>query len=1081
MILEPHHRLRTSGCYRGRVLQRLALLLVLTSSGTVADEIKSRDDSSIYTTPVVGNQVLAGRLSFENADDLPDSDLDIRLSGRHFKDGSHSMHWRWSSPDTLIFNELPGLAAATAEYPGGRPERYEPSYVPPSLQGGIKLWVYREKPAARGFLTFGIGTDPNAAVQNPKYGFRMYQNFTGWRALWVHFEEDTKADTYDGDSAMTALAISPSEDLVDDEVYFDLLQLVSFMSKKRHSDVQFQNNKDRRRDDKYRVLPAWQKMDRFIDDPRAQNWREVADDIDVIEKRLEYLLLGSPDFSVSQVRQGKAFDNFYRKRVDRAKATFASLNLTRNNGALTGLPLFSSRDEHPGNEHSSFQSIGEKVLFPLAIDYRLRPTPLQEQQLLDLLEYYADQGFAAGSAVGTTDHMIRVNPYANAIFLMRDTLQGKGLLDAHGDAILWFTRFGDLAELDTSIGENSDHVRGGAGPKLIGTLLMEQGREKVARLHALRDYLIHTSNFAPGFSDTIKPDYSIFHHAGAYQNVYGVQAVTTLALFAWLFQDTAFAFPEENVERLRATLLAQFDLAADFELHPGVSGRFPYRNSGIDRYMLPGYAFLAVNDNGIINETMAAAFAWAYERSNLRLIHESLFPGLNYYGTYGTLDLMQSAYNRACRFEWSPPEGHSVFPYAGTSTHKRRHWAATVRGFSKYVWDWESGHKIENPYGRYMSFGALLLFSRGTPLTLEASGIDLDGGFHWSFVPGATTKALSMEKMTYEIDPTPDYVEGKHRNFTNDRFLGGVSLDDRNGFFAMSMHDTVPSEGAPLFDESFGFHKSFLFVDNEIIALGSGISSDDTDHNVITTLFQNKLTKAQFAEMSPTGPERFDGGRFTDQVGNHYIVPHGNRVIVEATVQKSLKPGKRSPIGRAHDIVSAPHIKAWIDHGRSPDEQEYEYKIIVQPDIPGGAQAPQPPTYRVHQKDKAAHIVEHRGPAIMAYALFQPATDLPGIVNSTDTPLLIMTSRNEGRLRISIADPDLRLGHWPRNMSHMPRDIRNQPAKSHTAEVRVAGHWRFAASDSNSLEIRHDSESTILQVPLGHGLTRQFLLTAHTP
>ena len=1057
---------------------------------------RGQDESS--ADPLTSNltlttRILAQRVSFETAADLQGLDNGVALSDRHFKDGRRSLLWRWSAPEPLVFRDLPGLEKAAGEYPGGQPERFEPAYIAPARHGGLKLWVYRESPNPAGSLVFQIGSNEKEAEANPAYRFEMRQNFSGWRALWVHLEEDARVAGYAGDERMTALRIAPTEDLADDRVYLDMLQFVTFVSKKRHSDWQFQNSKDTARVDHYRVLPAWQALGRFasadVDRDRLDRNRldRAYDDLAAVERRYERLILATPGFDVAEVPEGEVFEQYLDGRIARANEEWEALAIRRTQYGVTGIPLFSSRDEHPAEVARTYQHVGEHILGPLAIGYRRSPSPEKKQRLVDLLEHMADQGWAAGSATGTTDHIIRLNPYANAVFLLREELRRMGQLQDHQQAIAWFTRFGGLADIDTGQGENSDHIRGGAGPKLISVLLMDDSPEKVARLRALRGYLTHTSNFAPGYTDTIKPDYSIYHHLAAYQNVYGIQGVATMAILDWLLRGTQFALPEENTRRLRDTLMAQFDMAADFELHPALSGRFPYRNSGIDRYLMPSFAFAAMRDDELVDRRLGAAFAWAYERADLRLNHGSLVPRLNYYGTFGTLEFMESAYRQAEGLHWAPPAGHFTFPYGAFAIQKRPGWAAAVRGWSRYVWDWESGHKVENPYGRYLAFGSLLLLTQGEPLSLEASGIDLDGGFHWAYAPGATTKALPMSEVLYEVKPTPLYFEGKHRNYSGDTFVGGVSHGGRDGFYAMNLEDTVPSDDEPLFDDSFRAKKSLLFVDNQIVALGSGIANDDENFSTITTLFQSvsahgpaRVNGMAVGDRTPF-VEAYDGGLFADPQSNYYIVPPGQSVVIEQSEQHSLVPAPAPEDSAAgdsprHRPVSAAHVKAWLEHGAAPNGEEYEYQILVQGDIETARRLAKARNYRVLRKDNRAHIVEHREKGLTAYALFVPQDDVPGVVDAVDTPLLLVAGMNGGELRLSVADPDLRLAKWPRNMSNMPVSLRNRPAESHVAEIRISGSWAMPTPHPDIVSVQAEDTHTVIRITLDHGMTREISL-----
>ena len=157
----------------------------------------------------------------------------------------------------------------------------------------------------------------------------------------------------------------------------------------------------------------------------------------------------------------------------------------------------------------------------------------------------------------------------------------------------------------------------------------------------------------------------------------------------------------------------------------------------------------------------------------------------------------------------------------------------------------------------------------------------------------------------------------------------------------MKLHDTVPGDGGPLFDDSFRAWKSFLFVDNQVIALGSGIANDDTDYPTITTLFQsttsNGTAEVDGAVVEGAHLERYEGGLFADPQGNYYVVSPGQSVILEQSEQSSLVPQRIAEVGAdgsgpAHLPVSAPHAKAWLDHGTAPNEGFYEYLILIQGD-----------------------------------------------------------------------------------------------------------------------------------------------------
>ncbi len=63
--------------------------------------------------------------------------------------------------------------------------------------------------------------------------------------------------------------------------------------------------------------------------------------------------------------------------------------------------------------------------------------------------------------------------------------------------------------------------------------------------------------------------------------------------------DTEYALAEKTDEVLKNTLKRQYEIAYGVDLHIGVCGRFPYKNSGIDRFLLPAYAFMSTKDTEV--------------------------------------------------------------------------------------------------------------------------------------------------------------------------------------------------------------------------------------------------------------------------------------------------------------------------------------------------------------------------------------------------------------------------------------------------------------------------------------------------
>lgn len=81
------------------------------------------------------------------------------------------------------------------------------------------------------------------------------------------------------------------------------------------------------------------------------------------------------------------------------------------------------------------------------------------------------------------------------------------------------------------------------------------------------------------------------------------------------------------------------------------------------------------------------------------------------------------------------PAGFWHKPYGGLALHRRDNWMVAVKGYSKYVWDYENGEPDENVYGQYLSHGMLTIFARGDPVSDISSGYRLDCGWDWYRMP----------------------------------------------------------------------------------------------------------------------------------------------------------------------------------------------------------------------------------------------------------------------------------------------------------------------------------------------------------
>jgi len=77
--------------------------------------------------------------------------------------------------------------------------------------------------------------------------------------------------------------------------------------------------------------------------------------------------------------------------------------------------------------------------------------------------------------------------------------------------------------------------------------------------------------------------------------------------------------------------------------------------------------------------------------------------------------------------------------------HRRDDWAVSVKGFNKFVWDFESSGN-QNAFWLYQSHGALLVANSEAALQTH----DVDKGWDWTRHLGSTTIKLDLPQLISE-------------------------------------------------------------------------------------------------------------------------------------------------------------------------------------------------------------------------------------------------------------------------------------------------------------------------------------------
>lgn len=644
-----------------------------------------------------------------------------------------------------------------------------------------------------------------------------------------------------------------------------------------------------------------------------------------------------------------------------------------------------------------------------------------------------------------------ISGYSKVLLLLRDELHQAGRLERELETLDWVTRIFAPEQDGRGMthfqfpGFNSDGFKSMVRNRLsyVATQLPDDP-SRLENMEFLTRFYNKAYTLAPGWADKIKPDGVGYHHKGVYGNSYSEQALEAAARSIYLLAGTSFQVTDESIANVKLGLKTFRIYSQKYDMHRGIAGRFPHQLDSLV-HLLPAYAYYGMTD-GLNDPEMKAIFARLWDRDYFQrtgILSES-FAGKGL-GSFGEIELML-----ALEKENVQPEpalsGHWVYPYGAMSIHRRPDWMAAVKGFSRYIWDFESGKK-QNLYGGNASSGVLRLYTKGNPVNAFDSGYGIDG-WDWHRLPGATTVRVPYEDMQEE-----------HRNWSAESFVGGLSAEQTNGVYAMVYDNQVGGV-------TLTANKSLFFFDNHIVVLGSDINGGDGQHEIATTLFQTRLpsedTLTYFNGSTLSGKKRaFHAAEdqpvwLTDSVDNGYYIPDPADLMVHRAVQSAPDEKGR---GNASDLYAT----AWLSHGDRVKSGRYEYVVLVN----AGKEQTQAfarnasTIYRVKQQDNRAHIVEHIAKGVTGYALFKAGKDLASdLIVATDTPALVMTRKTAtGNLMLSVVNPDLGLA--PETKKITIHDLRDDPKwlyhDSETPKVTITlnGHWQPATTvDVKNIQLR---------------------------
>ena len=842
--------------------------------------------------------------------------------------------------------------------------------------------------------------------------FSINMNFTGWRTMWVQYDRDMSGKAEENMDEITFISPNVNGEIYIDQIYTSIL--IDPRHNARDEQVDFVN------------LQA--------DNAVNSHWMALYKNYNAISQNKDIQKLTSEEIKGIRSVENRFKNDIIKKEKVNSKLIEKNREklqeyLTTTVVSPQTIVLYKDFSEE---EKSYLKDVQIKEygswLRELAFMYNSTEDKKYKKEIYEIfkkgLNHLYEQGWTKGSCQGTIHHLgYQVRELYQSIFLMKEPLLKDKNLKQAKEMVTWYSAMGILYTPNSEIkGVNADVLNTMLPGMLIAILLNDDDKVTASQLYQLNHYLTKSIDYAPGLLGGFKEDGSMFHHMQNYP-AYAKGAFEGLTPIMYYLGNTAFALDDYSFNIVKKAVLMTRVYSNTHTWLISISGRHPD-----DRFQISDevFRYLALgkkigNDSELANAylRLAPQGRFAEELSSLGFKAETT------------------------------PQGAWTMNMSSLQLHRRDNWLIGVKGYSRYLVGNETYIK-NNLFGRYMSYGNFQI--------LESSLIEsgyVQQGWDWAHFPGTTAIALPIDKLKSPISQVDIYSGVEEMLLSDETFSGGNSLNN-NGMFAMKLHEHSK------YNDTHRARKSVFLFDNRVILLGSDIENK-SDYETHTTLFQNYLSDKN----SISKVEKIKNNNFIlDTQNNLYKVVEGN-LKYKNGLQHSLDQNKGTPTENYYEM-------AYINHGKNPKNQKYQYAILVKGDKEEQEIFKKNSNYQVLQQNYNAHIVKDEISKMRGYALFESGDVKDKYLKSIDTPSLILIKPNDNSLELSFVDPDLRLyegkdeSQYEKNgklkeVSIYSRKWNSNPSIPHTSTIILNGKYSLE-KENKDISIEILDNTTIIKI-----------------
>ena len=902
-----------------------------------------------------------------------DGNGNLSLSDYKFKDGNKSLCVDWERGAKLVFDDAT-LFKKSVLVDGA----------------GVMMWIYCPENISD-TLRFTLFDSKDDVICY--FDFKM--GYTGWRAAWMKYEDMYTKDSYYGsvdipnrNTDVSRMEISlPGES---GRIYIDRLSITKTkihnqMTPDMHIPIKNRNLHHAWFWSRQWEWETYEKPELIY--PNAQQVEMLR----LMEQRLDKWVMSS-DFEIKKTFN----EEFLRKNISEqmgrfkiSRAADGTMNGTQVLGKTEGDAKIDMLPKHVQDICYWASILYKKYGDQKAIDY-----------IILTLDHAIEQGFAYGSGMGASHHYgYDIRNLYKAIWLTRDELAYRGVLEKYTQLIAYWSALQETRKpFEKDRYEILDTWNTLLNGRIISAMLQYTDEEKYTAMRHLSDWLSASLRYTQGTIGGVKVDGTTFHHGGHYP-AYTVGALGNLGVFCMLTKDTDLILTHESRLHLKKALLTMRNYCSGTSWGLGICGRRPLSGT------MKGPEIAALGHLAVLGDLTGAGKA---------VDHELAGAYLNLGGKdKKLLEIFEDNYVASKK----PEDGFTVYNYGCFGIHRRNGWMICLKGYNSDVWGSEI-YVNANRYGRYQSYGSVQVFNN--PGAKESGYVQ--EGWDWNKVPGTTAIYLPFDKLDAPFESLSELNE--------ERFPGVSSLEGKNGCLAF----TYTERGIKNFCKGATATKSVFCFDNRLVFIGTGISNN-SDYTTGTTLYQFNIKDTETPiSVNGTSKQEFPYSEtlntnntvvLSDCFKNTYIIPKGKGgkgITIERKSQTSPRNDKaKNGTGN--------FVSAYIDHGISPQNDSYEYLMLVEPSAADTKKFTKKLPYIVLQADNKAHVVKDEITEITGYICYDEYTSDNGLIEriAAETIVMEQPKKKDGSIAMSICTPDLGIVNkgyfsWDHSMQ-IPKEV----------------------------------------------------------